>query len=152
MEKTWSRKSRVILPLSIGLNGYHMHVPFLQQYEETLLNWTTSPKLWQVIDTIHHSYMCIDVVLHSPSPVKISTSLVEKGNPKKQPNFKDVLWWNFLTIYGARNRLRIGLSYQPAMLHRLAELIPLVSIPGLLQGLKIWALHCTRRRRPVLSI
>ncbi len=33
---------------------------------------------------------------------------------------------------GARNRLRIGLSYWPARLQRLAE-----SIPGLLKSLKI---------------
>ncbi len=56
------------------------------------------------------------------------------------------LWWNFRTIYGARNRVRIGLSYQPARLHWIAESIPwnlflgidsLVSIPGILKGLKM---------------
>jgi hypothetical protein len=36
---------------------------------------------------------------------------------------------------GARNRVGIGLSYQPTMLHRLAELIP-----GLLKSLQIRAL------------
>ncbi len=32
--------------------------------------------------------------------------------------------WNFKTIYGARNRLGIWLSYRPARLHRMADLIP----------------------------
>jgi hypothetical protein len=34
--------------------------------------------------------------------------------------------WNFKTVYtmGARNRVGIGLSYRPARLHRLEELIP----------------------------
>jgi hypothetical protein len=34
------------------------------------------------------------------------------------------LCWNFRTIYGARNRVRIRLSYRPAGIHRLAETIP----------------------------
>jgi hypothetical protein len=46
--------------------------------------------------------------------------------------------WNFRTIYGARNRLGIGLSYRPDRLHRLAE-----SIPGLLKNLNIRALACS---------
>jgi hypothetical protein len=40
--------------------------------------------------------------------------------------------WNFRTIYGARNRVGIRMSYRPAGLYRLAE-----SIPGLLKSLKI---------------
>ena len=43
---------------------------------------------------------------------------------------------------GARNRVGIGLSYRPARLHRLAELIPW-NIPGLHKRLKIRALYCT---------
>ncbi len=31
--------------------------------------------------------------------------------------------WNFKQSMGARNRVEIALSYQPARLHRLAELI-----------------------------
>ncbi len=38
---------------------------------------------------------------------------------------------------GARSRVGIGLSYQPARLHRLAESIPLESVPGLLKRLQI---------------
>jgi hypothetical protein len=34
------------------------------------------------------------------------------------------LSWNFKHFMGARNRVRIGLSYRPARLHRLAELMP----------------------------
>jgi hypothetical protein len=37
---------------------------------------------------------------------------------------KEVLTWNFETNYGARNRVGIGLSYLPARLTRLEELIP----------------------------
>jgi hypothetical protein len=42
---------------------------------------------------------------------------------------------------GARKRVGIGLSYRPARLHRLAELIPCESILGLLKSLKIRALN-----------
>jgi hypothetical protein len=40
----------------------------------------------------------------------------------------------------AKNRVGIGLSYRPTRLHRQAELIPMESIPGLLNSLKIRAL------------
>jgi hypothetical protein len=46
----------------------------------------------------------------------------------------------FKQSMGARNRVGIGLSYRPARLHRLAELIPW-NIPGLHKRLKIRALY-----------
>ncbi len=39
---------------------------------------------------------------------------------KVKPNY---LCWNFRTVYGARNRVEIGLSYRTARLYRLAESI-----------------------------
>jgi hypothetical protein len=38
---------------------------------------------------------------------------------------------------GARNRVGLGLSYQPEGIHRLAGIVSLESIPGLLKHLKI---------------
>ncbi len=35
-----------------------------------------------------------------------------------------ILCWNFRMVYGARNRVGIGLLYHPARIHRLAESIP----------------------------
>jgi hypothetical protein len=43
----------------------------------------------------------------------------------------------FKQSMGARNREGIGLSYRPARLHRLAELMPWESIPRLIKTLKI---------------
>jgi hypothetical protein len=44
---------------------------------------------------------------------------------------------------GSRNQVGIGLSYRPAMLHRLADLTPWDSIPELFESLKIGALNRT---------
>ncbi len=46
-----------------------------------------------------------------------------------------------MSLWGLRNRGGIGLSYRPARLHRLAEFIPLESVPGLHKRLKIRALY-----------
>ncbi len=45
----------------------------------------------------------------------------------------------FKQIMGARNRVGIGLSYRPARLHSLAELVPWNLYLGLLKSLKIRA-------------
>ncbi len=46
-------------------------------------------------------------------------------------------------LWGARNRIGIGLWYRPARLQRLAEFIPFESIPGLHRRLKIRAqMYC----------
>ncbi len=46
-----------------------------------------------------------------------------------------LLCWNFRTIYGARNRVVMGLSYPPARLDTLDRLAE--SIPGLLKSSEI---------------
>ncbi len=52
----------------------------------------------------------------------------------------------FKQSMGARNRVGIGLSYQPARLHRLAEFIPWNrSIPGLHKRLKVRAQYSKRK-------
>jgi len=48
--------------------------------------------------------------------------------------------WNFKQSREARNRVGVGLLYQPARLHSLAELSSLEPILGLLKSLKIRAL------------
>jgi hypothetical protein len=53
--------------------------------------------------------------------------------------------WNFKQSMGARNRVRIGLSYQPARLHRLAEFIPWNRFLGSVN--KCFFLDCTKLRR-----
>jgi hypothetical protein len=49
---------------------------------------------------------------------RIQPKIIEKGYMTGR------LCWNFLTIYGARNRVGIGLSYRHARLIRPVELIP----------------------------
>jgi hypothetical protein len=47
-----------------------------------------------------------------------------------EPGLKDYRAKIFKMSMGARNRRGIGLSYRPARLHRLAELIPWNQFPG----------------------
>jgi hypothetical protein len=60
----------------------------------------------------------------SPEYAHVSSLSVLGGNTYIH-NTVRLQCWNFRTIYaGTRNRVRIGLSYRPARLHRLEELIP----------------------------
>ncbi len=63
--------------------------------------WTGTSSAWNTPATAQH---------HSTS---LTLTPVRRG-----------LCWNFRTVYGARNKVGIRLSYRPATLHRLAESIP----------------------------
>jgi hypothetical protein len=57
----------------------------------------------------------------------------------------------FKQSMGARNRVGIGLSYWPARLHSLVELVSLESILGLLKSLKIRAQEVVERTNTEVS-
>jgi hypothetical protein len=61
---------------------------------------------------------------------------------RRRMRFPDCCAGILKQFMGARNRVGIGLSYRPARLHSLAELVPWNRIHGLHKSLKIWALMC----------